>query len=69
MPALANGLIVFDALAAPNTFENPLLLVMPVGRNQNRAGLADDLFGKVTENPLRTLVPASDDAIKVYAYD
>ena len=60
---------MFDALAAPNTFENPLLLIMPVGRDQDRDGLADDLFGKVAENPLRTLVPACDGAIKVYTYD
>jgi hypothetical protein len=32
--APANGLIMFDALAAPNTFENPLLLFIAVGRNQ-----------------------------------
>src|SRR5262245_51544444 len=67
--ALANSLIMLDALTAPNTFENRWLLVMPVGRNQDRDRLADNLFGQVAENPLRTPVPACDDAIKVYAYD
>ena len=60
---------MFDALAAPNTFENPLLLIMPVGRNQDSDGLADDLFGKVAENSLGTPVSACDGAIKVYAYN
>jgi hypothetical protein len=60
---------MFDALAAPNTFENRWLLLKPVGRYEDRDRLADDLFGEVAENPLCTLVPACDDAIKVFAYD
>jgi len=46
-----------------------LLLIMPVGRNQDSDGLADDLFGKVAENSLGTPVSACDGAIKVYAYN
>ena len=42
LPSLrySNGFIVLDALAAPDTFENLGLLVMPVRRNQNRDRLA-----------------------------
>src|SRR3546814_16444121 len=37
--------------------------------NQDQDRLADDLVGRIAEEPLRTLIPARDDAVEVLAYD
>src|SRR5271155_1885710 len=67
--ALPNGFIVFDALAAPDSLQDRLLLVLAIGWDQNRNRLADDFLRKVAENALRAAVPTRDGAIEVLADD
>src|SRR5204863_4119141 len=67
--AAANGLVMVDALTAPNAVEYGGLLVVALGRYENGHGLANDLFALVAEEPLRRAVPAGDDAIEILADD
>jgi hypothetical protein len=65
--ALAHGLVVLNALAAPDAFDNGVFFAMEFGWNQRLDRPAHDLFGEITENPLCALVPACDDAVEVFA--
>ena len=47
MFAHSYGFIGLDALAAPDTFENPGFFIMPVRRDQNRDRLAYRFLGGV----------------------
>src|ERR1700759_659542 len=58
-----------DALATSDARQDSALLVLAVVRNDDRDGLPDRLRGRVAENPLRTAVPAGDDAVQVLADD
>jgi hypothetical protein len=69
MLALPNGFIVFDALAAPDSLNDPFFLLLVIGRDQNRNRLADDFLGQIAENPLRTGIPTRYDAIEVLGDD
>jgi hypothetical protein len=57
--------IMIDAVAATYAFENDLLLMVTLWRDQDGYRLADDLLSEVAEESLCTLVPACDDAINV----
>ena len=65
----ANGLVMVDALTAPDAVEYAGLLVVALGRYEDGHGLANDLIGFVAEEPLRRAVPAGDDAIEILADD
>src|SRR5262249_26578425 len=65
----ADGFEMFNPGAPPDLLDNLRLLVQPVRRNQNGAGLAYRFLSRVAEHPLRALVPTSDDAIEVFAQD
>jgi hypothetical protein len=67
--ALANGLIVLDALAAPDSLRDRFFFVLVIGWTQNRNRLADDFLGQITKNALRAAVPSRNDAIEVVADD
>src|SRR3984893_3269295 len=58
---------MLDTLAAPDTFENCRLLIMPVRRNQNRDRLAYHFLGRIAEDSLRAVVPTGDYAFEVLA--
>jgi len=60
---------VVDALAAPNAVEDAGLFVAALGRDQHSDRLSDCLLGRVAEQPLRSGVPAVDDALEVLADD
>jgi len=60
---------VFDALAAPDSLNDPFFLLLVIGRDQNRNRLADDFLGQIAENPLRTGIPTRYDAIEVLGDD
>ena len=57
------------ALAAADALDNRILLILAVGRNQNPAGLADDLLGRIAEKPRRAIVPTCDRVIETFADD
>src|SRR5258706_9277453 len=59
---------MIDAVAATYAFENDVLLMVALRRDQNAYRLADDLFSAVAEDTLCTPVPACDDAIEVLTY-
>src|SRR5215467_11626599 len=60
---------MIDAVTAPDTLMNYVLLAFALPRDQDSRRLADDLFSQIAEEPLRTLVPTGDDAIEVLAYN
>jgi len=59
---------MIDAVTATYAFENDLLLMETLRRDQDGYRLADDLVSEVAEDTLCTLVPACDDAIEVLTY-
>ena len=67
--AAAYGLVMFDALAAPDTLEDSRLFVSQFGRNEDRDRLTDHLFGGKAEQPLRGGIPADDDAVEIFTDD
>src|SRR5580700_318796 len=67
--ALPDGLVVIEAVAAPDALDDPRLLVLQLLRNQDGDRLADDVFGGVAEQALGGAVPADDDAVEVLADD
>src|SRR5579872_4493248 len=64
-----SGLEVLDALAPAQCREDSLLLLQTLGRDDERDGLADRLFGRVAEDPLRAGIPGADDAVERLADD
>src|SRR4051812_48291214 len=67
--ALANCFVMLDALTPPYAIKNGGFFTLPVGRNQKCDGLADDFFGRIAKDALRTIVPTGDDAIQVLRDD
>ena len=63
--ALADGLEVFNPLAAVNLCEDRWLFVETLTRNYDRYRLADRLLGSESEQPLCAAVPAEDHAMKI----
>src|SRR5260370_491485 len=64
---LADGFVMFDALAPSNAFNNHRLFVLPFWRDQYPHGFADNLLGLVSEESLGCAVPAGDSAVEVLA--
>ncbi len=60
---------MLDAVTAPDTPDNYGLLRVALRWNQDTHRPPDDLLSQVTEQPLRTLVPACDNAIEVFTDD
>jgi hypothetical protein len=60
---------MFDALAASNSRQYRAFFILPVLRNNNRNRLAYGLFGSVAKNVLGAAVPASNNAVDIFAYD
>ena len=58
---------MFDPLSPPEPFENFLLLIDMIGRNQHQDGMARYFGGSIAENPFGSLVPTGDDPIQVLA--
>jgi hypothetical protein len=56
-------------LAASDARQYRTLFILSVLRDDNRNGLADRLFGGVTEDALRASVPACNHAIKALAHN
>jgi hypothetical protein len=69
MLALPNGFKRFDALAAPDSLNDPFFLLLVIEWDQNRNRLADDFLGHIAKNPLRAAIPTRDDAIEALADD
>ena len=63
------GLEVADALAPPDTLQDPDHVLGMVRRHQGGDGLADDLGGGVAQDPLGGLIPARDDPVERLADD
>src|SRR5580704_4107916 len=67
--ALADGLVVIEAVAVPDAIEDLRFLVLQFRRNEDPDRFADDFFGRVTEQLLGGVVPADDDAVEILADD
>src|SRR5262249_47918684 len=65
--ALADGLVVFDALPAPNAVEDLGLFILATIGDEQRDRFADHLLGGVAKQLLGSAVPAGDDAVEVFA--
>jgi hypothetical protein len=63
-----NGLIVVDALTAPDVSQDQILFILPLWWNDDCHRFSNNLFCAVAKKSLRALVPAHDDAIDVLAY-
>jgi len=61
---LSDRLVMFDALAVSDFFEDDGFFVLTVGRDQNRDRFADYFISRITEYPLRAFVPAGHDAVE-----
>ena len=61
--ALAHGFIAIDRFAAPNTLQNPRLLIDAVCGDQQCGRLSDGFFRCVPEEALGSLVKGLDDAL------
>src|SRR4029077_15174334 len=59
---------MIDAVTAPDTLENNVLLILAVEWDQDGHRFADNLFRQIAKEPLRALIPTRDDAIEVLAY-
>src|SRR5688572_31016926 len=57
------------AFTALKSAKNLGLFVKAIRRNDDGNRFADDLGGRVTKQPLRTNVPAANDAVQVFADD
>src|SRR5271170_7959262 len=60
---------MLDPLSGPELPENLIFFVLKFFRNQPEQGLANHLLGRIAKHPPRTLVPALDDSIQVFADD
>src|SRR5882757_3087535 len=60
---------MFDTLTAAEVSQYLRFLLQTVLRNQDRDRLADGVFGRVAEQPLRAFVPTRDDAVEVLTDD
>jgi hypothetical protein len=58
-----------DALAALNALKNDWFFILAVGRDQDGDGFPEQFFGRIAEKAFRPLIPASDDAVEVFAED
>jgi hypothetical protein len=65
----ADSLAVVDAPAGTDAFDDALLLVVQLWRDQRRDVPADHLFGLVAEDPRRPGVPGLHDAVERLADD
>src|SRR5215831_8321598 len=65
IPASADGLKVFGAVAASYALENEVLLMLVLSRNKDGYRCADDLFRPIAKDSLSAHVPAFGDAIEV----
>src|SRR4030095_313419 len=57
---------VINPLAVTQSCEDGWLLALSVGRNQPQDGLTDHLIGRVSEDPLRGLVPTRHNPVQVF---
>jgi hypothetical protein len=60
---------VFKALSALDACKYAELFALALRRDENGNRLADYLFGLVSEQLLRPVVPRCDDAVQVFADD
>lgn len=67
--ALPDGLVVLQAVSASNFFQDRRLFVEPIGRNEDSDRPADGFSCTEAEEALRSLVPARDDPVEVFADD
>ena len=58
---------MINAITAPDTAKNRVLLMLTLRWNQDGRVLADGLLGRLAKEPLRALVPTCDDAVEVHA--
>jgi hypothetical protein len=65
---LANGFKMIDAIIAQDTVKNRVLLVFMLRWDEDGHRLANGLLGQIAKEPLRALIPARGDGIKVRAY-
>ena len=67
--AHAHRFVMLDTLALPQLTEYEVLFAVKLDRNDFPDRLTDHLFSAVTEDALRALVPARDDALERLADD
>jgi hypothetical protein len=60
---------MLDPLSAPDSLKDRRFLIMPLQRNENCTGRADDFFGGIAKEPLCGLVPSRYDAVEVLCKD
>ena len=58
-----------NVLPPPDAGQDVTFFIAPILRNNNCDGLPNCFFSSVAEDALRALVPTSDSAIEVLAYD
>ena len=61
--------IMLDPLTTSDAVKDRGFLIMPLRRNENCTGLADDFCGDIAEEPLCGLVPSRYDAVEVLRKD
>jgi hypothetical protein len=62
----ANGLEVVDPLAGSDAGEDVRFFVLALGRNEDVDRLADQLVGRIAEDPLGRGIAGLDDAVEVF---
>jgi len=67
MLVLANGLEMVDVLPPLDAGQDFTFFILPIARNNNCDVLPDCFFSSVSEDALRALVPAPDNAAEVLA--
>src|ERR1700730_1204388 len=60
---------MINALTSPEPLKNHCFLVLAISGNNEHNALADSLFSRVAEQPLRTFIPTGDHTIQVLADD
>ncbi len=58
------GFEFVNRLAGPQTFENSIVFLQQIGREDRRDGASDHLFGRVAEHFLRRRVPAEHNSVE-----
>src|SRR5215831_18103105 len=66
--AQINRFVAKDRLVLAEAFDNPQLLIVAIRTDQNRDRFADNFISAVTKKPFRSLVPAGDYFVEIFAY-
>src|SRR6185369_206605 len=67
--SLAHRFVMVNPIAAADALQDFRFFLEMIRRNENGYRLADNLLRSISKDPLRTAIPARNDAIQILADD